>query len=77
MSNPENQHPHRRNQPKQRIHQIHPNRILHPLYTRITFRPLLDIHITKQAEQRDPQDEEDRVADPGEGDAGREGDEVE
>lgn len=77
MSNPEQQHAHRRDQPKQRIHQVNPNRILHPLYARIALRPLLDIHIAKQAEERDPQDEEDRVADPGEGDAGGEGDEVE
>lgn len=76
MSNPEYQHAHRRDQPKQRIHQIHPNRILHALNPRIALRPLLDIHIAKQAEERDPQDEQDRVADPGEGDAGGEGDEV-
>lgn len=77
MSNPEKQHAHRRDQPKQRIHQIHPNRVLHPLHARIALRPLLDVHIAKQAEERDPQDEEDRVADPGERDAGCEWDEVE
>lgn len=77
MLNPENRHPNRTNQPQKRIHQINPNRILHPLDPPIPLRVLLDIHIAKQAEQRDPEDEEDRVPYEDEGDAAGEGDEVE
>lgn len=77
MLNPKERHPNRTHQPQQRIHKINPNRILHPLNPRIPLRILLDIHIPKEAEQRDPEDEEDRVPHESEGDARCEGDEVE
>jgi hypothetical protein len=66
---PKHQHPHRTKQPKQGINQIHPNRILHPLHAFIPFRPLLNIHVSKEAEEGDPENEEDRVPDKEEGDA--------
>jgi hypothetical protein len=77
MSEPEHQHPNCTNQPKNRIHQIYPDRMLHPNYPGIPLRVGLDIHIPKQAKERDPQDEEHEVGCPGEGDARGEGDEVE
>ncbi len=56
-------------QPKQRINQIHPDGIFHPLHTLISLGSLLNIHVSKEAEEGDPEDEEDRVPDEQEGDA--------
>lgn len=77
MPHPKDRHRHRTNQPKQRIHQINPNRILHPLNPRIPLRVFLNIHVPEEAEERDPEDEEDQVPDEDEGDARGEGREVE
>jgi hypothetical protein len=74
MPNPKDQHAHRTDQPKQRIHKINPNRILHPLNPTIPLRIRMDIHLPKDSKQRDPQDKQDRVCDPCEWDAACEGD---
>jgi len=77
MPEPEYHHPNRREQPQQRINQINPNRVLHPLNAIIPLRIFFDIHAAKQAKERDPQDEEYRVPDEKERDAREEGDKVE
>ena len=69
MPNPINRHPDRRQQPEQRIRQIHPHRMLHPYNPPIPLRVRMDIHVSKQSKQRYPEDEEDRVPDEEEGDA--------
>jgi len=76
MLNPINQHATRGDQPKQRIHQINPNGILHSLDP-IIVCPRTDIHLAEDAKERDPQDEEYEVPDEEEGDPRDEGDEVE
>ena len=43
-------HPNRTKQPKERIHQINPNGILHSLYPLVPLCILLDIHAAKQTE---------------------------
>lgn len=74
MLNPENQHANGTNQPQQRIRKIHPHRVLHAQDPRVALRIRLDVHVAKQAKQRDPQDEERRVRHPRERDAREEGD---
>lgn len=54
MLKPENHHANGRDQPKQRIDKIHPNRILHPLNALVTLSVLFDIHAAEQAKERDP-----------------------
>ena len=76
MPHPENSHANRANQPQQRIHKINPNSMFHPQDPRIALRIRFNIHVSEQAEQCDPQDEQDRVPDERHGDACREGDEV-
>ena len=77
MPDPENEHPNRTNQPKQRIHKIHPHRVLHADDARVALRVRLDIQVAEQSKDRDPEDEEDGVGYPREGDAGGKGNEVE
>jgi len=76
MLDPVNQHATRGDQPQQRIHQIDPNRVLHALNA-IIIRSCVNVHLSKDTEEGDPQDEEDQVPNEEEGNARDEGDEVE
>ena len=76
MLNPINRHATRRDQPKEGIHQIDPNRILHPLNT-IIVRACANVHLAEDAKECDPEDEEYEVPDEEHGDARDEGDKVE
>lgn len=75
--NPINRHTGRTNQPKQRICQIYPHRMLHPNNPRVTLRIRLDVERAKETKEADPEDEYDSVPNEGEGDARGEGDNVE
>lgn len=77
MPEPEHQHPQRTDQPQKSINQIHPNRMFHPNNSAIPLRVRLNIHIAKQSKERDPEDEQDGIECPCEGDARGEGDDVE
>ncbi len=74
MPDPKNRHANRTNQPKQRINKINPHRMLHPDNPRVALRIRMNIHVSEQPEERDPEDEEERVGDEHEGDAREEGD---
>jgi hypothetical protein len=50
--------------------------VLHSFDAPVALSVFLDIHTAKQPEQRDPQDEQDRVPDEEQRDACDEGDEV-
>jgi hypothetical protein len=74
---PEHRHTNSTDQPEQSIGQINPHGILHPLYTCISLRMLLDVQIAKYAKQGDPEDEEDTVPCESERDPRHEGNHVE
>lgn len=77
MSDPVNSHSHRADQPKQRIHEINPHRVLHAQDTAVALGVRVDVELAKCTEEHDPEDEEKGVPDEEEGDAGDEGDHVE
>ena len=76
MFEPQHRHANSANEPKQRVYQIHPDCVLHPLDAIVSLGILLDVHVAKEAEERDPEDEEYCVPNEEEGDARDEGDHV-
>lgn len=45
---------HSTDQPQQRIHQIHPDSILHSLNASVAFRVLVNVQLAEEAEQSNP-----------------------
>jgi hypothetical protein len=50
-------------QPEERVHQINPYGVLHAGDAAIALRVRVDVHLAKQAEERDPKYEEQRIPD--------------
>jgi hypothetical protein len=73
--NPINHHTTSAYQPEQGIHQINPDRILHPLNPNI-ISPCVDVHFAEDAKECDPEDKQDQVPSEEEGDSRGERDEV-
>src|SRR5450432_1290682 len=76
ISPPIRRHRDRRDQPKQGIDKINPNRILHPLYAPIALDILVDKQIPEYPKEDNPHQEEDRVPDKDERYANDEGNHV-
>lgn len=66
-----------RDEPEQRVGEVYPHGPLHALDTAVALRVLVDEQLAERAKQRDPQNEDDDVPDPDDGEAQDEGDQVE
>jgi hypothetical protein len=54
-------------EPEKHVDEVNPDGTLHPLYSSVPLRVLLDVHIPKETEYSRPEDEEDSI--PGEEDS--------
>lgn len=68
---------HSQNQPQQCADQIDPHGILHPLNTTIALGVLVNVHLAKHPEKRDPEDKQHQIPSPDEPEAHDERDQVE
>lgn len=64
-------------EPKQHIGEVDPDGVLHALNVAVALGVLFDVHVAKQAEERDPEHEDDEAPCGDGGEAQDEGDRVE